>query len=56
MCVASYGVMPQTYSRAGPSGVVVTREPVAVSWMATAGPLNGREGISGDGHVRMREA
>ena len=39
MCVASYGVMPQTYIRAGPSaGVTSRRRPVELSKTRTAGP------------------
>src|SRR5689334_13713502 len=55
MCVASYGVIPQTYIRAVPSGgTSSTSSPVAESATRTCGPRTGTGGTSGAGHARMR--
>jgi hypothetical protein len=58
MCVASYGVMPHTYMRAGPSGRRVTGAPDAVSKTLTSGPgpKPSSFGTSGLDHARMRAA
>ncbi len=53
MWVASYGVIPQAYSRAGPSGITATSELLAVSWSTTSGPVTDRSGRSGAGQERM---
>src|SRR5690242_11942142 len=59
MCVASYGVIPQTYIRAVPDGgTSSTSPPVAESWTLTSGarlPItDARSGTSGADQARMR--
>ncbi|MPM48223.1 hypothetical protein SDC9_94947 [bioreactor metagenome] len=56
MCVASYGVMPQTYIRASPdSGPTGSRPPLAVSWTRTGAlPSPGTVVRAGELQARMR--
>src|ERR671939_1651099 len=49
MCVASYGVMPQTYIRAVGPDAAGTTLPVLVSCRRTVGPRPGRSGTDGAG-------
>src|SRR3954453_13428932 len=51
MCVASYGVMPQTYIRATGPGVSGRREAEAVSHTRTGRPTPGRAGMNGEGQA-----
>ena len=57
MCVASYGVMPQTYIRAAPDGSTGFSSPDAVSCTRTAGAgARSSRGTSGLAHARMSAA
>jgi hypothetical protein len=57
MWVASYGVIPQTYIRAGPSGSAGRTDPAAVSWTRTGCAVpRSILGTSGLVHARMPEA